>query len=68
MMVMFQYKGRAYSFNCVDEVLLDMEQTLAKIDAGGCPEMPMTPAEVTEYLQYRKKNPSNYDRFPEGLN
>jgi hypothetical protein len=57
MMVMFQYKGKAYSFNCVDEVLLDMEQTLAKIDAGGIPEMPMTPREITDYLLYRKLHP-----------
>jgi hypothetical protein len=59
MMVMFQYKGKAYSFNCVDEVLLDMEQSLAAIEAGRIPEMPMTPGEITEYLRYRKLHPES---------
>lgn len=59
MMVMFQYKGRAYAFSCVDEVLLDIEKTIERIDAGMCPEMPISPEEVTEFFRThrQKKDP-----------
>ena len=63
MMVMFQYRGKAYSFNCVDEVLLDIEQTLGRIDAGMCPEMPISPDEITEFLREQKQM-----RYPEKPN
>ncbi len=68
MMVMFQYKGKAYSFACIDEVLLDMERTLSAIDAGQCPAMPMAPDEITQYLRERKKNPQNFTPDQEPLN
>jgi hypothetical protein len=60
MTIMFQYKGRAYAFCALDEVLIDIEKAIAGIEAGGCPALPMTPAEVTTYLVDRKKNPQNY--------
>jgi hypothetical protein len=62
--IMFQYKGKAYAFCALDEVLIDIEKAIAGIEAGDCPAMPMTPEEVTAFLVERKKNPGN---FP-GLN
>jgi hypothetical protein len=58
MITMFQYKGNAYVFDCVDESLLDITETVKKIEAGECPAMPMSPAELTAYLRDRKKNPN----------
>ena len=64
MTIMFQYKGKAYTFCALDEVLIDIEKAIEGIEAGGCPAMPMTPQEVTDYLVDRKKNPKNYENFP----
>ena len=64
MTIMFQYRGRAYAFCALDEVLIDIEKAIAGIEAGGCPAMPMTPDEVTAYLVDRKKNPKNYEHLP----
>lgn len=64
MTIMFQYKGKAYAFSCIDEVLLDMEHALTKIDEGHCPAMPMTPQEVTDYLVERKRQRNISDVNP----
>lgn len=56
MTIMVQYKGKAYAFCALDEVLIDVEYIIKGIDEGRCPAMPMTPAEVTAYLVERKKN------------
>jgi hypothetical protein len=65
MTIMFQYKGKAYAFCALDEVLIDIDKAIEGIEAGRCPEMPMTPEEVTAYLRDRKKNPQNYAHLPE---
>ena len=65
MMVMFQYRGKAYSFTMPDEVLLDIEYAIKGIEEGRCPAMPMTPGELTQYFRERKKNPANYTDEPE---
>ena len=64
---MFQYKGNAYAFCALDEVLIDIEKAIAGIEAGGCPQLPMTPAEITAYLLDRKKNPKNYEHLPQDM-
>ncbi len=64
MTIMFQYKGQAYAFTSVDEVLLDLDYVRRAIDEGGCNSMPLTPDEVTVYLRDRKKNPQNYTDTP----
>jgi len=64
MTIMFQYKGNAYAFCALDEVLIDIEQAIKGIDEGRCSSMPMTPQEVTDYLRDRKKNPENYSHLP----
>jgi hypothetical protein len=56
MTIMFQYKGKAYAFTSVDEVLLDLDYLKRCIDETNVPSMPLTPEEVTAYLQDRKKN------------
>ena len=57
MMIMFQYRGNAYTFDMIDESLLDIEEVIKWINAGKCPSLPMTPDEVSAFLRLRKKDP-----------
>ena len=68
MTIMFQYRGNAYAFDSIDEVLLDVEEAIKAIDEGRCPQMPLSPVEVTAYLVERKKNPKNYTHEQESPN
>jgi hypothetical protein len=68
MTIMFQYRGKAYAFTSIDEVLLDLDYLKRCIDETNIPSMPLTPEEVTAFLQERKKNPANYTNLPEVLN
>jgi len=64
MIVMFQYRGKAYTFDCVDETLLDIEQILADINKGKVQDMGMKPSEVTEFLRLRKEIPGMGEGTP----
>jgi hypothetical protein len=54
--IMFQYKGKAYAFTSIDEVLLDLDYLKRCIDETNVPSMPLTPEEVTAFLRERKNN------------
>jgi hypothetical protein len=58
MIVLFQYKGRVYSFDSVDEEILDIEILLEQIKAGTIPDAGLDPNAITAYLRSRKNNPN----------